>query len=109
MVEPIVTFKKVTKVVIAPKQPPPKIVREVVDGKEKVEGRTQYATSLIPDGQVVTVEKKANGVVVETLGPWTAESLPNRNASVQVRMKVSNNCKVSEFPAVELLEPLGGL
>jgi len=66
-------------------------------------GRThdmQYGTYKVDAGQNITVEVRQGGVLVGTLGPWTASATKDRDAIVQVRMRVETaaDLRVPEEP-----------
>lgn len=104
-------FVKITEVVSAPEQPDPVIRREMVElperdaegkltGKmvlqEKVRGNLKYGTHLVPDGQEAVQTLEVGGVV-KGVARWTAESLPGKNAIVQSRLVVGDNCEQDTF------------
>jgi hypothetical protein len=78
-----------------------------VKGELVEKNKAQYGTVLIPVGENVTVEIKSNGKVIETLGPWVAKADLERNALVQVRVRVQENCMVKSLTKVVIKAPDG--
>ena len=93
--------EQVTKLDLASAEPAPDIQR--VGGK--ILGRNQYATALVPRGQVVTAELKVNGVVVRTLGSWTATAEDDANPYAQLRLRVKDDYPKASLPKVVVAEP----
>ena len=98
--------EQVTKLDLASAEPAPSIER-VDDGKggTKILGRNQYAAALVPRGQVVTAELKVNGVVVRTLGSWTATAEDGANPYAQLRLRVKDDYPKASLPKVVVAEP----
>lgn len=93
---------RVTKVVLSPTNPSPLLT----DVAGKIRGTNQLAHCLVPVGDDVTVEIKVAGVVVRTLGPWTAVAKVGKNAVASVLFYVSdNNDRDNLDPPVEMEIP----
>ena len=84
-------------VTVSDKQPAPSIRREsvTIDGQqvEQIRGDVQDVHLRLPPGTVVGVVVTANGLPVASLGPWTAQARPGRDAGADVRLRVFDDLK----------------
>jgi len=83
----------VTEPIIRDAQPVPFIERE----GDSVKGRHQYGAYILPKGGELTVEVKLDGRLLETLGPYRVTAQDGKNALVDVRLRVSDDCDQSNF------------
>ena len=105
----------VTEVISAPDQGDPVIERVMVEvpeldaaGKptgqmveqEQVRGNVKYSTHLVPPGQE-EVQALTIGGVLKDVKRWTAQALDGRNAIVESRLLVNDNCEQSEMTQPE--------